>query len=572
MKKISTTALQEAVGACKANLGVTILFSFFINLLMFVAPLHMLQIYDRVLVSRSEVTLLVLTALALGLLAIYGLLEGVRSRILVRTGLKFDEILNDRLFRTVFRGSVRNPAMGSGQALRDMDTVREFISGGAIIALCDAPWVPIFIAAGFLLHPVLGFISLGGAIIIFALALANELMTRELLSKGGAVSIQATNTATASLRNSEVVHAMGMISAIKDRWSRSHGDTLTHQSRASDRAGGIMAASRFVRMALQVAILGTGAYLAIENEISPGMMIAASIIMGRALAPVELAVGQWKNFSNSRSAYHRLNGMFEAMPETAAPMELPAPKGHISVQGITVVPPGGRVPVVKGLTLDLAPGTSVGLVGPSGSGKSSLARALVGVWPVVAGSIRYDGAELAQWDPEVLGPHLGYMPQDVELFDGTVAENIARFQDFEPSAVVMAAQKAGVHNMILELPDGYDTSIGAGGQALSGGQRQRVALARALYGEPRILILDEPNANLDTDGEQALSAALQQAKADGCTIVVISHRPSLLSGVDQIAVMKDGVLVKYGPRDRIMNELSAPTQVKALATVDGARS
>ncbi|MEO9962946.1 MAG: type I secretion system permease/ATPase, partial [Nisaea sp.] len=436
MKKKNTTALQEAVAACKANLGVTILFSFFINLLMFVAPLHMLQIYDRVLVSRSEVTLIVLTVLALGLLAIYGILEGVRSRILVRTGLKFDEILNDRLFRAVFRGSVRNPAMGTGQALRDMDMVREFISGGAIIALCDAPWVPIFIFAGFLLHPVLGLISLGGAIIIFALALANELLTRKLLAKGGAVSIQATNTATASLRNSEVVHAMGMISAIKDRWTRSHGNTLTHQSRASDRAGGIMAASRFVRMALQVSILGTGAFLAIENEISPGVMIAASIIMGRALAPVELAVGQWKNFSSSRSAYQRLSAMFEAIPDTAAPMELPAPKGHISVQTVTVVPPGGRVPVVKGLTLDLTPGTSVGLVGPSGSGKSSLARALVGVWPVVAGSIRYDGAELAQWDPEVLGPHLGYMPQDVELFDGTVAENIARFQDFDPGDVV----------------------------------------------------------------------------------------------------------------------------------------
>ena len=572
MKKKSTTALQEAIAACKANLGVTILFSFFINLLMFVAPLHMLQIYDRVLMSRSEVTLLVLTVLALGLLVIYGILEGVRSRILVRTGLRFDEILNDRLFRTVFRGAVRNPAMGTGQALRDMDVVREFISGGAIIALCDAPWVPIFIAAGFLIHPVLGFISLAGAVVIFALALANELMTRDLLSKGGAVSIRATNTATASLRNSEVVHALGMISAIKDRWTRSHSDTLIHQSRASDRAGGIMAASRFVRMGLQVTILGAGAYLAIGDEISPGAMIAASIIMGRALAPVELAVGQWKNFANSRNAYRRLTGMFNAIPEAASPMELPAPIGNISIEGVSVVPPGGRVPVVKGLTLELVPGTSVGLVGPSGSGKSSLARALVGVWPVVAGSIRYDGAELAQWDPEVLGPHLGYMPQDVELFDGTVAENIARFQDFEPGDVVMAAQKAGVHNMILALPDGYDTSIGTGGQALSGGQRQRVALARALYGAPRILILDEPNANLDSEGEQALSGALQQARDNGCTIVVISHRPSLLAGVDRIAVLKDGVLVKYGPRDRIMNELSAPAPAKALATADGPRA
>jgi PrtD family type I secretion system ABC transporter len=572
MIKMGMTALQEAMRACWVNLGVVMFFSLFINLLMFVAPLHMLQIYDRVLVSRSEVTLVVLTGLAIGLLVIYGVLEGVRSRILVRTGLKFDEILNDRLFRTVFRGSVRNPGMASAQALRDMDTIREFISGGAIIALCDAPWVPIFIAVIFILHPVLGFVSLAGAVIIFALALANELVTRGLLLQGSNVSIQATNTATSSLRNAEVVQALGMISAIKDRWSKNHEAALTHQSRASDRAGSIVASSRFIRMALQVAILGTGAYLAVINEITPGTMIAASIIMGRALAPVEVAVGQWKNFLNSRNAYRRLNSMLNTIPELEAPMELPAPKGRIHVQNVVVAPPGGRVAVVKGVSLNLEPGSSIGLVGPSGSGKSSLARALVGVWPIVGGSIRYDGADLTQWDPEILGPHLGYMPQDVELFDGTVAENISRFQEVDPKAVVLAAQKAGVHEMILGLPEGYDTNIGSSGQALSGGQRQRVALARALYGEPRILILDEPNANLDTEGEQALSEALQQAKANGCTIVVISHRPSLLSGVDQIAVLKDGVLVKYGPRDRIMGELSPPTQTTALSPPAGAQA
>ena len=387
--------------------------------------------------------------------------------------------------------------------------------------------------------------------VIFALALANELMTRDLLAKGGAVSIRATNTATASLRNSEVVHALGMISAIKDRWTRSHSDTLIHQSRASDRAGGIMAASRFVRMGLQVTILGAGAYLAIGDEISPGAMIAASIIMGRALAPVELAVGQWKNFANSRKCLSPSDRNVQCDSRSSFSDGASGTDWQYLHRGRLGRRLAGAVPVVKGLTLELVPGTSVGLVGPSGSGKSSLARALVGVWPVVAGSIRYDGAELAQWDPEVLGPHLGYMPQDVELFDGTVAENIARFQDFEPGDVVMAAQKAGVHNMILALPDGYDTGIGTGGQALSGGQRQRVALARALYGAPRILILDEPNANLDSEGEQALSGALQQARDNGCTIVVISHRPSLLAGVDRIAVLKDGVLVTYGPRDRI---------------------
>jgi PrtD family type I secretion system ABC transporter len=572
MTKKPKTVLHHTVAACRPYLLATVFFSFFINLLMFISPLYMLQVYDRVLMSRSSVTLIALSVIAVGMLIVYGILEGVRSRILVRAGLQVDEKLGLPVFQAIFKRSIRAQGGSSTQALRDLDTLREFLSGGAIIAFCDAPWVPIFIAVGFLLHPVLGLVSLGGAIIIFALALANETSTRSSLQAASTSSMKATHEATTNLRNAEVVHAMGMLSAIMNRWSSKHGEALVQQSLASNWAGGLLASSRFVRQALQVAILGAGAYLAILGEITPGAMIAASIIMGRALAPVEMAVGQWKTFIAGRGAYSRLEQLFEYDATSEPPMPLPKPKGHIKVTGVVVVPPGGRTPVLNNISLDLAAGTALGLVGPSGSGKSSLARALVGVWPVVAGTVRYDGADLKQWDPELLGPHIGYMPQDVELFAGTVAENIARFQEIDSDAVVEAAQKAGVHDMILHLPDGYDTQLGEGGQALSGGQRQRVALARALYDAPQILVLDEPNANLDTEGENALARALQQAKSEGRTIVVVSHRPSLLSVVDTIAVLKEGSLMKYGPRETVLGELSKPVQPLSLAASNEGKS
>ncbi|SDG61008.1 type I secretion system permease/ATPase [Thalassobaculum litoreum] len=572
MSKKPRTVLHDAVAACKPYLAAVVFFSLFINLLMFVAPLYMLQIYDRVLMSRSTVTLIALSVIAIGLLIVYGVLEAVRSRILTRAGIKIDEKLNAPVFRAIFQGSVRAKGGSSTQALRDMDTLREFLSGGAVLAFCDAPWVPIFIAVGFVLHPVLGLVSLGGSIIIFALALANETSTRSMLQSAGASSLKATNEATTNLRNAEVVQAMGMLPAVMNRWSTRHGEALTQQFDASNRAGAILASSRFVRLALQVTILGAGAFLAVKGEITPGTMIAASIIMGRALAPVEMAVGQWKSFVSGRNAYKRLDELLDHASAQEIPMRLPDPKGDIKIRNISVVPPGGRNLVLNNVSIDLEAGTAIGLVGPSGSGKSSLARALVGVWPTAAGTIRYDGADLKQWDPEHLGPHIGYMPQDVELFSGTVAENIARFQEIDSEAVVAAATKAGVHEMILQLPDGYDTQLGDGGRALSGGQRQRVALARALFGNPKILVLDEPNANLDTDGEQALARALQQAKSEGSTIVVISHRPSLLSVVDVIAVLKDGALMKYGPRETVLGELSKPVQPLALAATSGGQS
>ena len=565
MRNKKTNPLKTAVKACKANIVTTIFFSLFINLLMFVAPIHMLQIYDRVLVSRSEVTLIVLTVLALGLLVIYGLLEAVRSRLLIKTGLRFDESVSDSLYRTVFRSSLRS-ANGTEnvQALRDLNNLREFLSGAPIIAICDAPWVPIFIATGFFLHPVLGFVSLGGAIVIFILALVAEFSTKNLLREGATHQTETINNAAASVRNAEIIHALGMIGTLKNLWQKSHDQTISYQVKASDRAALIMATSKFVRMSLQVLILGVGAYLAVMDEISPGTMIAASIIMGRALAPVEMAVGQWKVFVATRSSYERVNRFFEQVPETAAPMQLPPPKGEIKVNQAVVVPPGSNQAVLKNVSFQLSPGTVLGVIGPSGSGKSSLARALVGVWPTINGSIRIDGAELIQWDPEFLGPFIGYMPQDVELFSGTVAENIARFQANDGATVVEAAQKAGVHDLVLTFGDGYDTFIGSNGKALSGGERQRIALARAVYGNPKILILDEPNANLDTVGELALSKAILSARAGGCSIIIISHKISVLSTVDQLLVLKDGTVAMHGARDEVLKKLQPSAGVGSV--------
>lgn len=550
--------LKQSIRKCSAKLFVVIFFSFFINLLMFVAPLHMLQIYDRVLVSRSEVTLIVLTVLAIGLLLVYGLLEGVRTRILTRLGLEFDELMSGRMLNTAFEVAITKPSVGAPQQLiRDVDVIREFIGGQAIIALCDAPWVPLFIAVCFILHPILGFVSLFGAIIIFALAASNEWLTKTKLSEANRIWIKAGNDSVISLRNAEIVKALGMIPGIKGTWAKDRDTALGHQSGANDKSGAIVACTRFVRMSLQVIILAAGGYLAIQDQITPGTMIAASIIMARALAPVEMAVATWKNFIGARDAYKRLNEVVDGEADQAHPMELPPPVGDISLQSIFVAPPeqGASNIILNNVSLDFAPGTVTGVIGPSGCGKSTLVRAIVGVWPVFRGAVRYDGANINNWSSEKLGPHIGYMPQDVELFGGTVGQNICRFQKINSDEIIIAAKKAGVHDLVLQLSDGYDTNIGVGGQALSGGQRQRVALARALYGNPKVVVLDEPNSNLDAAGEKALADAIVAAKEAGATVIVVSHRPSLLASTDIIAVLNQGRIVKTGPRDQVLSEL-----------------
>ncbi|MGE5546329.1 MAG: type I secretion system permease/ATPase [Solirubrobacterales bacterium] len=552
--------IRQALASCKGAVGATAVFSFFVNILLFVSPLYMLQVYDRVLASRSESTLLMLTLIAAFLLAVMGAVEAVRSRLLVRAGARVDLALAGRTFAAVFDASIKTPGAASAQVLRDLDSVRDFATGPALLVFCDAPWAPLFIIVGFILHPLLGAVTLFGAVTIFTLAVINEMITRKSLKESAAVSYNAGVFADASLRNAEVLHAMGMMPGVSQRWLLRHETALALQAQAADRAGTLMAVSKFVRLFLQSAILGAGAWLVLQDAVTGGSIIAGSIIMGRALAPIEMAVGHWKSFVSARGAYARLNDLL-SNADTTERMSLPRPVGAIDVDKIFAVPPGSRTAVLKGVSFSLEPGEILGIVGPSAAGKSTLARVLVGVWPTGSGVVRLDGADLATWPREEVGPALGYLPQDVELFDGTVAENISRFGRLDAAKVVEAAQRAGVHEMILALPDGYDTRIGEGGRALSGGQRQRVALARAIYDDPAFVVLDEPNSNLDTVGEQALVEAVHGLKARKATTVVVTHRLSILASVDKILVLNDGEVELFGSREEVLARLARPTVV-----------
>ena len=550
--------LQRAFRLARPAFVTAIVFSFFINLLVFVSPLYMLQIYDRVISSRNPYTLLMLTLIAAFLLIVYATLEKVRSAVLVRVGLLFDAETRSELFEKVLRGSLKQPGIAHYTVLRELDTLREFMTGGGLISFCDVPWVPIFVAGCFILHPWYGWVASAGAILIFVFAYANELLTRDQLKEAGRSANQAGGFAAATFRNVEVLHAMGMWRPMRERWLEQRNGMLESQAIASDRAGFLLSAAKFLRVFLQVAILGTGAYLSIIQESTPGAMIAASIIMGRALAPVEMVVAQWRLFLAARAAYERITQLLTIVPEQPERMKLPAPQGHLTVQQIIVAPPGVQRPVLNGISFDLPAGSAMGLIGPSAAGKSSLARAIVGVWPVLAGSIRIDGADLTHWDTDQLGQYIGYLPQDVELFSATVAENIARFQTVDNELVIEAAQMAGVHDMILSMPNGYNTQIGDGGQSLSGGQRQRIGLARALYRMPSLVILDEPNASLDADGEAALLGALQRLKAEKRTVILITHKTNILSVMDKILVLAQGQMQAFGERDEIFSKLLAP--------------
>lgn len=550
--------LAEGVKFTMPMFLTAVVFSFFINLLMFVSPLYMLQIYDRVVTSRSETTLLALTILAGLLILVYAVLEGLRSRILVRAGLLFDEKIAGPVFAAIHRSNVRMPAGGHVQCLRDIDILREFLTGSGLISLCDAPWFPIFVAACFMLHPWFGFIALFGSLVTLGLTVLNEKMTKKELDSASLANSRASQSANAVFRNTEVLQAMGMVESFKQIWLGQHGAVLASQAIASDRAGVIIAFTKFFRIFLQTIILGTGAYLVIVREISPGAIVAGSILVGRALQPIEMAVGNWKGFIAARSAYARLQILFNVAGNESSRMALPRPKGALHISDLVAGAPGAsQSPILKGISFDLAPGEVVGVIGPSAAGKSSLARVLVGVWPVLRGSVRLDGSDLVHWDPQQLGRYIGYLPQDVELFAGTVAQNIARFQDGESKLVINAADLAGCHELIQHLVDGYNTQIGDGGHTLSGGQRQRVALARALYGQPSFVVLDEPNANLDAAGEEALLRAIRRLKTLQTTVVIISHKVNILAAVDKIVVMADGAVQSFGPRDAILQRLIA---------------
>lgn len=560
IKQPAYPELYQALMQLRQNFYAAGTFSFFINMLGLVPTLYMLQIYDRVLGSRNEMTLWMLTLIMLGLYLLLTLLEWVRSRLLVRAGIKIDESLKERVFTAAFEANLRKVGGNPGQALGDLTNIRQFLTGNGLFAFFDAPWTPIYLAVIFYLHPMLGWFSLAGALVLVSLTLVTELLTKKPLAAANAAAVKSGQFATNSLANDEVIEAMGMMPRLRAIWREKHDIHLALQAMASDRAGIISAVTRFVRMSMQSLILGVGAYLAIYGELSPGGMIAGSILMGKALSPVEQVIGNWRNFISTRVAYGRLGELLQKFPARQVGMSLPAPTGEVAVESLVAVPPGSQVAVLKGIGFAIAPGEVVGIIGPSASGKSTLARMLVGIWPPHAGKVRLDGADVYLWNKEELGPHIGYLPQDIELFEGSIAENIARFGEVDAERVIVAAQKAGVHEMILRFQLGYDTLIGAGGGFLSGGQKQRIGLARALYGDPTLIVLDEPNSNLDDQGEAALVQAVMALKSQRKTVIIITHRTSIIGVVDRILMLREGTVQMYGPRHEVLNALNQAAQ------------
>lgn len=555
------SALDAALRAARPAIYTAVFFSFFINVLALVGPLYMMQVYDRVLSSRNVTTLLLLTLIVAILYATSAVLETVRTGLLVRGGIAFDAQVKTEAFDSVQRATIQQPSQGHTQVLRDVDTVREFFTGAGIIAGCDLPWVPIYIIVAFMMHPWYGIFAIVTCLISATVAVANDRATRPVLDKANKASIAATGKAAATFRNAEVLQAMGMIGRLRGKWEESRSAALGFQAQASDRAGFLMAASKFNRMFSQSLILGIGAYLAIQREITPGMMIAASIIVGRCTQPIEMAISNWKGFVGMRGAYKRVQALLLAVPPGPNRMRLPSAKGQLVVEGLVVRAPGREMPVLKGVAFGVREGTVLGVIGPSAAGKSSLARALVGVWPAVGGAVRLDGSDLKHWDPEQLGQSLGYLPQDVELFGGTIADNIARFDQPDDGKIVQAAIMSGVHEMIQHLPQGYNTQIGEGGQALSGGQRQRIGLARAIYGLPAMIVLDEPNANLDAAGEQALMNTIRALKDAKRTVVLVTHKTNILTLCDAILMIADGTVQAFGERDEVLARVMGPRVV-----------
>ena len=555
---------RRAMDGARATLRQITFFSFFINLLMLTSSIYMLQVYDRVLASRSESTLLFLTLFAAACLITLAALEVVRSRLLVRMGARFDAQLSGQVFtRTLAAG--RN-----GEALRDLDTLRGFLTGAQILSLLDAPWMPIYVALVYLLHPLLGHVALVGAIVLFALGLWNERSTRAPLAEAGGELAASTRFAELSARNAEAVRAMGMLPGLTAIWRKRHDLGLGLQGVASDRAGNVAAIAKATRFLLQIAILGIGAWLVIQEETTAGVMIAASIIMGRGLAPVEAAIGGWRGFLHARQAHRRLEREFGDSADENDAMPLPAPKGALRFEAVIGGPPEARKATVRDLNFALDAGTCLGITGSSAAGKSTLARLAVGVWRPMTGVVRLDGVNIADWTREDVGPHIGYLPQDIELFPGTVAENIARFGKIDPQATVDAAQLAGAHQVILELPQGYDTEIGPGGFNLSGGQRQRIGLARAFYGRPALIVLDEPTSNLDAEGESAVRQAMDALRSGGRTVIVIAHRPAVLGGTDQLMVVQRGQIAGMGPTAEVMPQITRRVVAKPAAETTGA--
>jgi ATP-binding cassette subfamily C exporter for protease/lipase len=563
--------IEQALLGLKSTFWTVGVFSAISNLLMLVPSLYMLQVYDRVLQSRNEITLAMLTLLMLGAYALMAGLELVRSFVLVRVGARFDMTLNKRVYSAAFEQNLKQAGGNAGQALQDLMNLRQFLTGNALFAFFDAPWFPIYLIVIFMFQPSLGVFALVGTAILVTLAVVNEKVTRQPLAEANLMAITSSTMATNNLRNAEVIESMGMLPNLMQRWFKSHGLFLKLQADASEKAGKIAAATKFVQVSLQSLVLGFGALLVLENKITPGMMIASSILVGRALAPVQQLIAVWKSWSSTRSAYERLTKLLEANPAREAGMPLPKPQGALAVENVAAAAPGMKNAVIKGLSFALNPGDVLGVIGPSGAGKSTLARLLVGVWPSAVGKVRLDGADIYAWNKGELGPNIGYLPQDIELFAGTVSENIARFGDIDPDKVVQAAKRAGVHDMILHMPEGYDTKLGDGGAGLSGGQKQRLGLARAMYGDPALIVLDEPNSNLDDVGEAALVQAVTDLRQRGKTIVLITHRTNVIGVTNKLLLLRDGAAQMFGPTQEVLAALQEANR-KAMQSAQQAQA
>ncbi|MGJ8515130.1 type I secretion system permease/ATPase [Carnimonas bestiolae] len=563
---LNRSEIKEALKANKSGLRGIAVFSAIINLLMLVPSIYMLQVYDRVLTSGNGFTLLMLTLIVVGLLALMGAMEYVRSLIVIQMGRKFDRTLGGRVHGASFERGLATGQANASQAFSDLNSLRQFLTGNAIFAFFDAPWFPLYLILLYLFSPWLGLLATAGAVILIILAWINERFSRAPLSEAGKLSVHANQIAEGHLRNAEAIEAMGMIGRLFSRWRGLHHGYVERQAIASERTALITACSKSVRIGLQSGLLGLGALLALNGEISPGMMIAGSILGGRVLAPIDLLINAWRQWSGARLSWQRLEQLLEKHPERDKATPLPAPQGELSFEAVTVVPPMSKAPSLINVGFSLPAGTILGVIGPSGSGKSTLARAAVGVWKPRSGKVRIDGADMAQWDAERLGSHVGYLPQDVELFEGTVSENISRFAVAESGdeqlaeQVIEAARIAGAHQLILNLPQGYDTRIGVGGVGLSGGQRQRVALARAMFGKPRLVVLDEPNASLDDEGDKALVEALTRLREQKVTVIVVTHRPGLLAVSHRLAVLQKGSIQVIDETRKVIAQLNAARQ------------
>ena len=559
MEKLSIRTLMSSMRGALFGIAA---FSGVINLLALTGSLFMLQVYDRVLPSQSVPTLVALTVVVAGLFLFQAALDVIRSRLLVRVASRVDEALGERTYRAVLELPLRVLPAGDGlQPIRDLDTVRNFLSGPGPVALLDLPWIPIYLIFVYLLHPLLGLLATMGAVLMLALTLLTDYLSRGATAEAAGEAQRRHSLSAEGRKNALVLRSMGFADRMVEKWLAASGGHLRAQQRASDVAGGLGSFAKVFRSFLQSAILALGAYLVIQGEVSGGVIIASSITSARALSPIDLAISQWKSFLAARQSAGRIEALLRSplfVPKVP-PLPLPAPRVGLTVDCLSATAPGLNAPLIQNISFKLQAGQGVGVIGPSAAGKSTLLRALVGAWPITRGTVRLDGASLDQWAPAQLGRHIGHLPQDVELFDGTIAENIARFDpDADPSAVLEAAQSANVHDMILKLPNGYETRIGQDGDALSSGQRQRIGLARAFFGRPFLIVLDEPSANLDTEGEDALTHAIRGVRNRGGVIIVVTHRPSAIAALDFVAMMTDGKMQYFGPKDDVLRRALTP--------------